>query len=251
MQPLTCQDLLRVWDQGRERHPVERALLLIAASCPNLSRGQLAALTAGQRDALLLSLRERTLGSELQLYTECPECAEKLELGLSTEQLRYRTAPMDKDGAPLATAAQELFTQGYKLRFRLPESRDLIRVARCGKPREAYGLLLESCVISAEHDGRAVSAAELPIEVREQLAKAMVAQDPQSEVLMLWHCPACQHEWEDLFEISTFFWTELHDQVRRLLSEIHTLALAYGWREADILAMSAWRRQSYLEMIGA
>jgi hypothetical protein len=38
--------------------------------------------------------------------------------------------------------------------------------------------------------------------------------------------------------------------VRRLLREVHTLALAYGWREADILNMSARRRRFYLEMAG-
>jgi hypothetical protein len=34
------------------------------------------------------------------------------------------------------------------------------------------------------------------------------------------------------------------------MREVHTLAAMYGWRETDILAMSAWRRQRYLEMIG-
>jgi hypothetical protein len=33
------------------------------------------------------------------------------------------------------------------------------------------------------------------------------------------------------------------------MRQVHTLALAYGWREIDILAMSSWRRQAYLEML--
>ena len=36
----------------------------------------------------------------------------------------------------------------------------------------------------------------------------------------------------------------------RLLRQVHTLAMAYGWREIDILSMSALRRQVYLEMLG-
>ena len=44
---------------------------------------------------------------------------------------------------------------------------------------------------------------------------------------------------------------ELATQAKRLLREVHFLARAYGWREADILAMSARRRQAYLEMVGA
>jgi hypothetical protein len=35
-----------------------------------------------------------------------------------------------------------------------------------------------------------------------------------------------------------------------MVREVHRMASAYGWREADILAMSAFRRQRYLELIG-
>jgi hypothetical protein len=34
-----------------------------------------------------------------------------------------------------------------------------------------------------------------------------------------------------------------------MLVEVHKLASAYGWREADILAMSATRRSMYLNII--
>ena len=37
----------------------------------------------------------------------------------------------------------------------------------------------------------------------------------------------------------------------RLLGHVHALARAYGWREADILAMSPARRQVYLDLAGA
>jgi hypothetical protein len=33
------------------------------------------------------------------------------------------------------------------------------------------------------------------------------------------------------------------------MREVHRLARVYGWREADILSMSASRRQFYLEMV--
>jgi len=63
-------------------------------------------------------------------------------------------------------------------------------------------------------------------------------------------CPSCGHLGQAIFDISAIFWAEISAQARRLLREIHLLASAYGWREADILAMSARRRQAYLEMIG-
>ena len=50
-------------------------------------------------------------------------------------------------------------------------------------------------------------------------------------------------------DIASFFWSEIHSWAQRALREVATLARAYGWREADILSMSARRRQAYLEMI--
>ncbi len=52
-----------------------------------------------------------------------------------------------------------------------------------------------------------------------------------------------------MFDVVSFFWSEICVQAKRLLREVHTLARAYGWREADILNMSTARRQFYLEMV--
>ena len=62
-------------------------------------------------------------------------------------------------------------------------------------------------------------------------------------------CPSCRHQWQATFDIVSFFWSEINAWAHRSLQEVHTLALAYGWREADILAMSPWRRQFYLKMV--
>jgi hypothetical protein len=50
-------------------------------------------------------------------------------------------------------------------------------------------------------------------------------------------------------DIASYLWSEIHAWAGRMLRDVHALAAAYGWREADILAMSPWRRQAYLEMI--
>jgi hypothetical protein len=74
--------------------------------------------------------------------------------------------------------------------------------------------------------------------------------DPLADLTLLATCPACGHNWRILFDIVSYFWDEIQAWGGRLMREVHTLASAYGWRETDILAMSAWRRQRYLEMIG-
>ena len=90
----------------------------------------------------------------------------------------------------------------------------------------------------------------LPAAVLQAVAAAMAAADPQGDVELALRCPACGHVWPAAFDIGSFFWAEVDAWARVLLSEIHTLASAYGWREADVLALSPWRRRCYLELIG-
>ena len=77
----------------------------------------------------------------------------------------------------------------------------------------------------------------------------MAAHDPLAEVELALACPVCGHQWQLVFDVASFLWLRIEAQARRLLEEVHALARAYGWREADILAMSSGRRQAYLEMV--
>ena len=242
MRSLSTHDLLWVWEVGEDQHPLDRALTLLAAACPELTWDELAALSVGRRDARLLTLRELTSGPRLDGFAECPRCSQRLQFDLAVADLRVATVP-DAD-----EEARELVTNGLQLRFRLPNSRDLAAIASCEDTATARILLAQRCIVQASRDGEPVAASELPAEVIDGLARGMAAWDPQAEVMLDLRCPACDHDWQTLFDIVTFFWTELAAQARRLLREVHTLAWAYGWREADILGMSARRRAFYLEM---
>ena len=57
--------------------------------------------------------------------------------------------------------------------------------------------------------------------------------------------------WRAVFDIVTFFWSEIEAWACRILREVHILASAYGWCERDILALTSARRQFYLEMVQA
>jgi hypothetical protein len=75
--------------------------------------------------------------------------------------------------------------------------------------------------------------------------------DPWAESLLELTCPECRHEWTVLLDVAVFLWTQIRTRAQRLLRDVHTLASAYGWREADILTMSSRRREAYLELVGA
>ena len=246
MRSLSAHDLLRIWEVGEGQHPLDRALTILAAACPELTRDELAALSIGQRDARLLALRELTYGPRLEGFVQCPGCAESLEFDVTATDL--------KASAPGANGeALELVAGGLEVRFRLPDSRDLASVLGCPDATAARDLLVRRCVLEARREGNPeggrVEDGELPAEVIAEISRRMSEHDPQAEVLMDFRCPACDHRWQALFDALTFFWAELAAQAGRLLREIHALARAYGWREADILSMSARRRRFYLEMI--
>jgi hypothetical protein len=240
---LSARDVLLVWEAGRERHPVDRALLLLAAALPRYTRDELAALSVGQRDALLLTLRERTLGETLRCFVRCPGCGGSMEFESRVSELRVMDpfAPVEREHA--------LQADGFSLRFRLLDSRDLAQVAGLPEPALARRALLERCVVQARRDGEPVAPERLPEPVLARLSAALVERDPQSELEFTLACGGCGHGWTAALDPASFLWAELDGVAGRLLRDVHTLASAYGWREADIVAMSAARRNAYLEML--
>jgi hypothetical protein len=137
----------------------------------------------------------------------------------------------------------------YQVDFRLPDSRDLIACADACNTLSARRQVLVSCLLNARCKDRKITWDQLPDNVVDAIVAQMAEADPQADVQLAVTCPACEHQWRAVFDIVSFFWQEIDAWAPRLLMEVHRLASAYGWREADILAMSAWRRQAYLRMI--
>ena len=57
--------------------------------------------------------------------------------------------------------------------------------------------------------------------------------------------------WLESLDIGSFVWHELTAWAQRAMDDVHVLARAYGWSESEVLALSAWRRQRYVELAGA
>jgi hypothetical protein len=98
------------------------------------------------------------------------------------------------------------------------------------------------CVDGGEADGW--TAEELD-EAGDELAKA----DPMAETRVNLNCAECGEQWEETLDVAAWLWTEIESQARRLVGEVHLLASAYGWSEAEVLSLSAQRRSLYLEMV--
>lgn len=275
MGPLTAARLLDLWEEGRAAGPVDRALLLLLEASPEAEVEELAALPVGQRDRRLLRIRAWAFGTQVSCVGRCPECGEAVELDFSLEELAASFPEGTHDGI--------LEAEGIQVCFRSPNSRDLAELelhfqtnsaaafetsdrGRVGSvpthavPRpatdletEARRFLFERCVLEARRhpDGPLVPAEQLPTAVEAAVVEALEAADPMGDLRVEVTCPACSHAWSAAFDVPGFLWEEVDRWARRTLLEVHTLASAYAWPEAEILRLSPTRRRLYLELVGA
>lgn len=243
MRALAPSELLELWERTLATPAGEQPLALAAAARPEAARDQLADLPLGERDVLLMALRERNFGRRVEAVARCPRCEEVLELALDLAQLRA-VQPAPAGGGRRLTAA------GVKVEYRLLSTRDVQRAAAEPDERRARAALLSAAVVAAERDGERVAAEALPAEVAEALAAQLERDDPLSDVRIAVRCPACDHAWAAPFDIAAFLIAEVRAHARLLLDEVHALASAYHWHERDILALGPARRQAYLELLG-
>jgi hypothetical protein len=248
MRVLTTSELLDVWERGLTQPPVQRMLTLLAAAHPGTPPESLSELSIGQRDARLLLLREWTFGTELMGLATCPRCGVCLEMSFNIGDIQAARVPYEGESEEVI-GAFSLSLADYEMSFRLPTSLDLAATADQRDIAAARNRLLERCLLAIRHNGEETSTAQLPAPVVDAIIEHMAQADPQADVQLALTCPACGHQWQAPFDIASFFWSEIDAWARRILHAVHTLASAYGWREADILAMSPRRRQLYLEML--
>ncbi len=246
MRTILAAELLDAWEVGRSQHPLQRGLTLLALIWPQLPAAELASLSIGQRDGALLALREQLFGSWLNSTARCPSCSEHLELTFQVADIRVPTPAQNEQLLQVQVDEVAVY-------FRSPNSRDLLAIAGVGDARVARQQLLQRCLVTVQQGAANITEqvrGDIPAPVVEQMLAQMAQADAQGDVQLALTCPACKHEWLMTFDILSYLWNEINDWAQRTLGEVHRLATAYSWREADILALSAQRRHFYLAMIG-
>jgi hypothetical protein len=241
MQHLTSAALLCAWEAGlAQRSPHARAQVLLALACPDLDDAERSALPFAERDRQLLELRACAFGTRFEGVAECPQCRATLELSFDAADL----AP-DKPAVPAQST--ELSLGEYTVRFRPPCVADL-DVMDAGPLEVRRADLLKRLITEAVREGHACAVAELPVAVLDAVDAALEEATPALAEIDL-QCDECGHRWNPPFDPAAYLWSELDAWAGRLLWEVHALARAYAWSERDLLSMSPWRRQRYLQML--
>jgi hypothetical protein len=230
--PLSSSGLIEVWEKGAGQIPIERAITMLSL-CLGEPAERLWELSIGERDARLLEVYEALFGPALEAFAECPSCGERLEYSVAAGSLAH--------GGPSPENALVLQTGSLALQLRLPDSRDLLAASCEATVPAAARLLAERCVLQP---------AQLTDSDVDRISERLAEADPRADTLLDLTCAACGHGWQVVLEVERFLWTRIASAGKRLLREVHLLAQAYGWSEADILGLSAYRRRFYLEMLG-
>lgn len=248
-------ELLELWEQGRSLPHPHRAVVLLEAAGEDVSQDALARMGVGERDAHLLELRACLFGSCLHGLATCPRCRQPLECSFQVTDL---TAPITQRGLLEDVEISEdkdsfcVTRDGYAVKIRSLNCSDLLTIDTYHHDvRLARQALLKRCVIEASHLGQTMDVLQLPEAIIAAMEDAMEKVDPLGNVELELSCAACTHRWTQGFDVVSFLWDEIESWASRVLQEVHILAAAYGWREADILAMNPRRRQIYLHLVEA
>ena len=243
MRGLTAADLLGVYEQGRRVGGARRALVMLEASGDAPDPGPLASISVGERNSMLMRLREATFGPEVHGVATCPGCGERLEVS-------FNVGDADRSESGHSNDWRLLEADGFEIRYRLPTASDLVAVEGLPEGADGRRVLIERCV-EVRRVGRRRSASGLPSALIERVGEEIARADPEAIADVQLACPSCGQEHAVMFDIAAFLWSEIEARAPRLLTEVHELASAYGWGEGEILALSPWRRRAYLEMVGA
>jgi hypothetical protein len=244
MRGVTSIDILDAWERGMGCGAARRALILLdlVASAGQQSEDP-AGWPLGLRDARLLELREAAYGAVIEGVSSCPQCGSAQEFEVRTTDLKAKP-PSDQNFA--------LERGEHRVEYRLLTSRDLCSLEdNAARDDDMRARALSFCVTAATRAGVPVPPEHLPPELVDEMSDAMSRADPQSDINLAMQCTECGHCWSEPFDIASFLWTETDAWARRTLSDVHQLAGAYGWSEAEILSMSPRRRGMYLDLIGA
>lgn len=247
MRGLAGEKLLRAWERSRELPEQQAALALLEMADPERPADDWARLPLGERDARLLELRAATLGRRMEGFAVCRACGAQLEFALDARELAKGL--MQPEGRSKKAEA---------IAMRPANTLDLLASAVAASEEDARAILLARTACASAGKAEAMTTGEKARHwlkaqtprAAERMMKRFEQVNAAAEIRLQLQCAACGGRSVLDFDVVRYLLREIGVAARRLMGEIHELALAYGWSEAAIVGMSGARRAAYLEMLG-
>ena len=200
--------------------------------------GRDAALAApvGDRIAALLAIAAPEVDGRFGVPVACPSpgCGDAIEIELTWDELRALASSRGDD-------ALEVEACDRRVRVRRPTGADQERWLR--EPFPLDGTTARQSILGdlLRDDPRPALDPALAAAIE----AALDARDPLVDCSVAVVCPTCGAESSVEVPLTALAVGVLRRAQGRLLEDVHDLARAYGWTEAAILALPAWRRARY------
>jgi hypothetical protein len=232
---------------------LSQSLKRIGSLAP-VSRSLVSNLLTGDRDYLMLRLREMTFGPKVEAIWRCAnlDCRRQMDVAFSLADLTVESKIVTTrffTHRILSDRGEEELT----VEFRLPTGADqeaLAPVVRSDESR-AISQLLVRCVRRVGACGESEEALfhNLPAAVRDEIVAEIEGRAPQVVIELDMTCPECRTSFSSEVDFTAFFLAELKTNLRVLEREVHFLAWHYHWSEHEILSLMRRKRQRYVTLL--
>jgi hypothetical protein len=196
-----------------------------------------AGVPASELAAVALVVRQAWVGDLLATDGWCPDpgCRTRVDVSFRVGEYLGHVRPTVPAGVE-ATGDGWYRLTGEEVRFRVPSVADLVE-ALGGS--DGVVALSASCVVPADLDDDQWSRVD----------RALESISPPLDGTVGGACPQCGASLELRFDPCSYVMAELRDLFAGLYYEVHLLASAYRWSEADILDLQRSRRIAYAHLV--
>ena len=194
----------------------------------------------------LLALRRALFGDTVRSDFTCTAagCGERVEMEFSLADYVTDVRPR----RPAVVSADHRRQGWFRVpdaAFRLPTVEDQIAARQAEALEQGPAGVAGAGLLAA----RCIEAQSLSRTVLGRVERAMASMAPELSRPLDGQCPACGARLGVMFDVSSFVLAEMRRAFAATVAEVDLIASAYHWSEAEILALSRSRRQSYAERI--
>lgn len=183
------------------------------------------ALPLGDRDYLVMKLRQITFGSRIELVLDCPACGGRMDVDFDLESVPVEARPQQLEYRLRVEG-------GLDLRFRLPRGSDV-----------------EDAVDADALLARCVGGESLPAGVRVALEKEIERVSPKVNSDFEAACPECEHRFATPFDPAAVLLRDFYRRQAQFERGVHLLSFYYHWPLREILALTPARREHYVDLL--
>ena len=199
--------------------------------------GQADEIATADRDWLLAEIYKRAYGTKIESTISCTTCSSFIDLNFNLDDLLAFIQSKTPE-ISVREADKGIFELHDGSRFRLPRGKDEFAILGLS-PDKAEKTLLERCLVQASSNR----------DTEQQLLTVMGQFAPVIETEMAAQCPDCGEQQTIYFNIQSFLLSALMRERKRIMMEIHRLAMAYHWHHNEILNLTRSLRRMYLSFI--